>query len=90
MTTSQHQFTQEVIRRVRQELKRGGRHYIFLLFEESLSLRKVRKIWDRLVLRGNKALGTPESDDIEIHIIRGVPTEFLLELIRKTRNIEVV
>lgn len=90
MMTSQNQFTQEVIRRVRQELTRGGKHSFFLLFEESLSLRKVRRIWDGLVQHGNKVLGTPESDDIQIHIVRGIPTEFLMKLIGAIQNIEVV
>ena len=90
MTTPRETFIKEVIRRIKRAMKRDEPHRVFLLFQEGISLKKTKSVWDELCARGDKVLDTPESDAISLELVRDMPTEFLYNILASMKTIDYV
>ena len=90
MTTPREKFVKEVVSRVERAMKRDEAHRVFILFQEGVSMKKARSVYNQICARGNAELDTPTSDDISLEIVRDIPLEFLQGLLGAMVTIDYV
>lgn len=80
LITPREKFIKEVIRCAKQELKTSEPSRIYLFFQEGITKKKARMIWDTICARAKTVLKDEnmQSDRCKVYSFGNVPTDLIM------------